>query len=150
MEPIAKNQVWVVVVRNSAGLVKWAEDFDSPSGAQARIMLLKEENPLLECSLFESSRIVPDRAMPSDRQIQELCGMLTYAFIALRNLSDAGKCEAAKDLAAIFRFVPNAMFSQSEWDWNVLDAEFRCFNEKYPDDVDIPFSEILRGIRQIE
>ena len=150
MEPLEKIPLWGVVVRDAAGQVRRIEDFDSPSKLEARITAIKNDDPSLECSRFKNLRVVPDRTLPSDRQIQALCGMLTYAFVALRNLSSVGKCEAAKDLAAIFRFVPDSMFRPGEWDWNVLDAEFRDFTKKYPGDVDIPFSEILQGIRQLE
>ena len=85
--------------------------------------------------------------MPTEEQQRQLCDLMHLAFVALRNLGYGEKHEAVAELADVFHNLPQEMFREEVWDWNLLEAGLRGFEEKFPDDKVFSFAAMLRDIR---
>ncbi len=148
MEPMPTEPVWDVQGRDPSGNVKHFERFKSREKAMVRLRELKESGAKgLEYSISERESIVPDRTMPTEEQRRDLCDLMHWGFVALRNLGYAKKHEAIVELADVLHNLPQEMFRKEVWDWNLLEAGFRDFEEKHPDDGIFPFAAKLREIR---
>mgnify|MGYP007101662339 CR=1 FL=1 len=150
MKPIPMKTVWDVTGREpdaKAGYVKCFERFASHREAVARRNELQEEDSDLIYEVTESESIVPDLTMPDPSQIKELCNLMFYGIVTLRNLGLGGKSEAVAELADTLHNLPQEMFKEGVWDWNLLEYGLRDFEGKFPEDKIFPMAAMLRRIR---
>lgn len=148
INPIPTVPVWDVLGREPSGNVKHFERFETFAEAESRLTELRTAGKQeLDYSVNESESIVRDSTMPTEGQRRQLCDLMHRAFVALRNLGYGEKHEAVAELADVFHNLPQEMFREEIWDWNLLEAGLRDFEEKFPDDKIYPFATMLRDIR---
>ena len=148
IDPIPTVPVWDVLGREPSGNVKHFERFKTLAEAESRLTELQTTGDKgLDYSINEYESIVRDPTMPTEGQRRQLCDLMHRAFVALRNLGYGGKHEAIAELADVFHNLPQEMFREEVWDWNLLEAGLRSFEEKFPDDKIFPFAAMLRDIR---
>lgn len=148
IDPIPTDPVWVVLGREPSGNVKHLERFKTLAEAESRLAELQAASEHdLDFSVNEYESIVRDPTMPTEAQRRQLCDLMHRAFVALRSLGYGEKHEAVAELADVFHNLPQEMYREEAWDWNLLEAGLRSFEEKYPDDKVFPFAAMLRDIR---
>jgi len=148
MRSIPTEPVWDIFGRDHLGDIKYAERLKTLEAATERLKELDMSvGNALSYSIMESLSIIPDRTMPTEEQKRELCGLMHRAFVTLRNLGYAKKHDAIADLAEVFHNLPDEMFREETWDWNLFEAALLDFEGKYPEDKIYPFAALLREIR---
>jgi len=148
IDPIPTVPVWDVLGREPSGNVKHFERFKTLAEAESRLTELQTaDEQELDYSVNEYESIVRDPTMPTEGQRRQLCDLMHRAFVALRNLGYGEKHEAVAELADVLHNLPQEMYREEVWDWNLLEAGLRSFEEKFPDDKVFPFAAMLRDIR---
>ena len=147
MESILTRKVWTIVGKTGGDVHFVSKVFEELAEANTELSLLRQEQPDLSFSLVEDESIIPDTTLPTEEQRKELCDLFYHAFVAMRQLAHYKNHEAVYELADTFHNLPQEMYKEGVWDWNLVEFCFRSFEDKFPEEKVFPFAAMLRTIK---
>lgn len=147
MSDIPTIEVWDLVGCESNGNIKFWQRFSTEEGAQTRLKECSSSAVDLRYSIRKTLSIVPDRTLPTPKQIRELCALLHHVLILIRSMGYEGKTEALIDLTDGLHNLPTEMFDPMRWNWNLLEATLDGFENRFSEYSYFRLSETVRKIR---
>ncbi len=134
MYEIPTEKKWIVWGRNKDGTTIALERCDDKNDADAVAERMKKDRSDLEVEIKAYDAIVPDRTLPTPKQIEEICWILHGALVTIRNLGHADdKVDTMREIAEVLHETPLEMFNPNTWDWNSTLARLRELEEDNPD-----------------
>lgn len=148
MKPIPIKPVWYLIGRTNEGSVKSFDRYWTAYEAKIALEQTRSISDGLVYTVDESESIIPDRRLPTRKQIVELGKFFQRAFVVLRYISYGRKnFEAIEQLTDILHNMPTEMFDSEQWNWNFYICALWGFQEKFPDVQTANLAEMLESIR---
>ena len=123
------------------------ETFDSEQPALDRVQALKAAGG--DPKLIQQDWPVPDRTLPTDRQVRALWDFMHALLVEIRQLGYANKPERVAELADVLHNLPREVFDAESWDWNAFEMALREYAKKASGELTgMRLARMLREIRE--
>ena len=129
LPPIPLRSVWFVVQEQSEGNRSECESLESEQYAQDRLLELRKSG--VEARLAQQQWPIPDRTLPTERQVRALWGFMHEVLVLIRHMSWDEKSPQIAELTDILEILPDNVSRPESWDWNYFESALRGFAEKH-------------------
>ena len=124
---------WKVLGRGDDGSVTMLNIYDTFSEAEIVQESAQKERSDLRFEIQKFERIIPDRTLPTELQVEQLILLMHHAFLCIRRAAKSGRTEHCLQVSEIFLNMPKEMRDNGAWDWNLYEREIRQLSENHSD-----------------
>jgi hypothetical protein len=116
---------------NRAGKIQLFDQFDTEQDALKRLEHLRSSGEDSQYQVVRQEWPIPDRTLPTDRQIRALWDFMHHVLVLIRSMSWDEKSQQIAELTDILEIMPLNIDSAERWDWNYFESALRKFAEKH-------------------